>query len=101
MDMSRKPRTAAEELTSIVRTGDVLEGWQRDCLGKSLQLRVPLRDLHEFRRYAVIFRMLANKMDVAGMDRTKDSFTVMHELHGLFRRAQWQLNSKPRSERTS
>lgn len=99
MDMSRKPRTAEQELTSIVRTGDVLEGWQRDCLGKSLQLRVPLRDLHEFRRYAVIFRMLANKMDVAGMDKTKDSFTVMHELHGYFRMAQHQLNSKPRSER--
>ena len=77
----------------------MLEGWQRDCLGKSLQLRVPLRDLHECRRYALVFRQLANKLDLAGLDKTKDTFTVFMELHGLFRAAQAQLNSKPRSER--
>lgn len=96
----RRPSTASEELTRIARTGDPVEQWVRDSLGKSLQLRVPMRDIADLRRCAIILRTLASRMDMAGLDKTKDTAAVFFELHGAFRLAQAQLQSKPRKEPT-
>lgn len=87
----------AEELARIAATGDPIQQWVRDTLGKSLQLRVPIRDVADLRRCATILRTLASRMDVAGMDRTKDTAMVFFEIHAAFRLAQAQLQSRPKA----
>lgn len=64
-------------MRNVIARGDPLDQWQRDAIGKSAQLRLPLRDKVDLRRVALILRDLANTLEVASGLRTEDDFGAL------------------------
>lgn len=81
----------------VIRTGDPLPDWTRDIIGKSVQIRIPLRDPIELRRQAAILREMANRLDVLSRDK-RPTESIMLEVWGLARSTQTRLKSQPKSE---
>lgn len=64
-------------MRNVIARGDPLDEWQRASVGKSAQLRLPLRDKVDLRRLAAILRDLANTLEVAGSLRNEEDFTAL------------------------
>lgn len=91
-------RTAAQELHDVVRFGDVLPEWARGLIGRSAQLRVPLRDPISLRRVATVLRTLADRLETLSHSRDTAQH-VMLSAYSAVREAQGRL-SRPTSSTT-
>ncbi len=69
--------TMDKGMRNIGRHGDPLDEWQRGAIGRSAQLRLPLRDKVDLRRLALILRDLANVAEVASQVRSEDDFSAL------------------------
>lgn len=96
-NMTRRPRTAAEELLRAARIGDPASDHVRGVVHKSVQIRIPMRDVIDLRRSAIILRALCLEME--RLSRTGDDtdtifLAVWHEA----RKTQARLQSNPGRE---
>lgn len=89
----------ARDLRLIQRTGDPVPDHVRSVVGKSVQLRIPMRDVVDLRRSAEILRGYANRLDVLSRSRETDSAVLMLQAWAEARNAQARLQSNPRGGR--
>lgn len=83
-------------LANVIRRGDVLDEWQRQLIGPSGQLRIPMRDQIDLRRCAAILRELANRMEILSHVKTGE-FSALLQTKGEIRAAQSRLQSQTAS----
>lgn len=91
------PAKETRALHNIVARGDPLEEWQRDTIGPTGQLRIPLRDKIDLRRVATILRELANRLEVMSSLRHVEDFGALLQAKGEIRSAQARLQSRPKN----
>lgn len=92
--MPDAPATLADKgLRNIIARGDPLDQWQRDCIGRAAQLRLPLRDKVDLRRIALILRDLANRAEVISSLRHSDDFSALSEFKAHVVTAQGRATS--------
>lgn len=96
--MSQAIRAADAELRQIARTGDAMDPWVREMVGKSVQLRIPLRDPVDLVRCAEILRGFATRMEVAAKSRDTAQGIVLR-IWGEARATQGKLQSYPQGAR--
>lgn len=84
-------------LRNILARGDPLEEWQRDTIGPSGQLRLPLRDKIDLRRVAGILHQLATRLEVLSSLRHVEDFGALLQAKGEIRAAQARLQSRPKN----
>jgi hypothetical protein len=94
--MTSPARWPREEQASIAKHGDPLPEYLRGVIGKSVQLRVPMRDAVDLRRTAEVLRAFANRMEVLSHSKLPSS-TIMMTVYVEGRQAQARLNSRPKS----
>ena len=75
--MSGATTMADRGMRNVIARGDPLDVWQRQSIGRSAQLRLPLRDKVDLRRLAAILRDLANVAEVASSIRTEEDFSAL------------------------
>jgi hypothetical protein len=92
-------RRRPDDLAMVIRHGDAVADHVRSVVGKSVQLRIPLRDPVDLRRCAEILRQFANRMDVAARNQHQDAGTIMLSVWAEARTAQARLQSHPPSVR--
>lgn len=81
------------ELDNVVKRGDVLPEWVRGLVGKSAQLRLPMRDPMTLRKTAAVLRALADRLDA--LSRSRDGAQhVMLSAYSAVREAQSRLTGK-------
>lgn len=84
------------ETARVIRRGDPLSDWSRQVIGRSVQLRLPLRDPIDARRLAAILREYANRLEV--LSHSKDSADrVMMNIWMETRLAQGRLTSQTKT----
>jgi hypothetical protein len=83
------------ELRLIQRTGDPLPDHVRSVVGKSVQLRIPMRDVVDLRRSAEILRGYANRLEVLSRSKQDDTAVLMLQAWAEARTAQARLQSQP------
>lgn len=85
---------ADRAMRNVIARGDPLDEWQRSSIGKSAQLRLPLRDKVDLRRLAAILRDLANVMEVASGLRNEDDFSALMRAKAAVVTAQGRAQSR-------
>lgn len=86
------------ETRRVIATGDPLADHVRTVVGKSVQLRLPVRDPVDLRRQAAILREYANRIEM--MSQSKDpADTIMLRFWAEGRQAQMRLQSRPQADR--
>ena len=92
--MSDPARRIPYDLALINRTGDPLPDHVRSVVGKSVQLRIPMRDPGDLVRCAAILRMYANRLEVLGKSRDPDTGVIMLNAWAEARNTQARLQSQ-------
>lgn len=67
------------DLSRIAATGDPIANWQRDIIGQSVRIHLPLRDVISLREYATTLRVLASALEVLSHDTKRPDFSVLFE----------------------
>ena len=80
-------------LRNVARRGDPLDEWQRQCIGRAAQLRIPLRDQVDLRRCAAILRNLANRLEVMSEPRRFEECNALLQAKGEVSAAQGRMQS--------
>ncbi|ONG57331.1 hypothetical protein BKE38_04045 [Pseudoroseomonas deserti] len=79
----------------MIHTGDPLAALDRELLGKSARLHIPLRDVPDMDRIATILFVLAGRLRVLSKDKNRD-FSVLFSARQAIVLANAQIRSKPR-----
>ena len=66
-------------LKRIAETGDPLAKYQRDIIGASVRIHIPLRDVVSLRNTAVYLRTLASILDTLSRDTKRQDFEVLFD----------------------
>lgn len=88
--MARKPVTP---MSRIIETGDPLAKFHRQMLGNSARIHIPLRDVVDLRRVAIILNGLARQLDTLSRDKTRD-FSVLFDARTKIKLADAQIRSQ-------
>lgn len=97
--MSGATTMADRGMRNVIARGDPLDVWQRQSIGRSAQLRLPLRDKVDLRRLAAILRDLANVAEVASSIRTEEDFSALLRFKAAVAVAQARAQSNTGSGR--
>jgi hypothetical protein len=90
--MAKRPPKNEPYLHRIARTGDPLQEFYREIVGKSAQIRIPLNDVPDLNRVAIILRVLASKLEVLSKDKTRD-FSVLFSARQAIKVADYQIRT--------
>ena len=96
-DMVRVPH----DLALLRRTGAPLPEHVRSVVGKSVQLRIPMRDPVDLARCAEILRMFANRLEVLAKTRDPNTGTIMLNAWAEARNTQARLQSQTATARNN
>jgi len=76
--MAKRTGIDEAQLARIAATSDPLASWQRDIVGSSARIHLPLRDVVGLRDQAKALRILASKLEVLSQSREED-WRVLHQ----------------------
>jgi hypothetical protein len=74
---------------------DPLQPWEREIIGKSVRLHMPLRDVVDLRRISAILRELGNRFEVISNTK-EEAFPALSRARLAVKAAQARCNSKPK-----
>jgi hypothetical protein len=89
----RQLNEAEDALRRIAAKGDPLATWQREIVGQSVRIHIPLRDAVGLKRQAAILRVLASKLELLSGSK-EEEWHVLHDAKATIKLADKLMRGK-------